>query len=292
MAKKQSPWLSEANDVVELHKFLGFQGNEKFEDCPDGNIRELSVLDLETTGFRVGVDKIIEIGLRRAYFDHKNQTICSIGGAYSGLEDPKQKLSKVVQQVTGLDDQMLKGESIDWVKVEEFIQSSDIIIAHNAYFDRGFLDLQLDVSKEKIWGCSHSQVSWLDHGFTKTNLEILSAYHGFYYEAHRALNDADATIKLLSSGKENYFAEILEDARIKRSVVRVFNTKFEVKDLVKDRGYHWHGGDKNLDKHWWKKLNRAAVDPEEKWLADNVLSKYSTVEVKPLKAAQNFSRNF
>ena len=36
------------------------------------------------------------------------------------------------------------------------VSNSDIILAHNASFDRAFMDRYLPLSKDKIWACSYS----------------------------------------------------------------------------------------------------------------------------------------
>ena len=98
---------------------------------------------------------------------------------------------------------MIRNHTIDWNHVHNIINDSDIIVAHNAQFDRGFLDRYLPVSKEKLWACSHRDIDWLNRGFVKQSLELLSIWHGFYYESHRAMNDVDALIHLLTHNSYN-----------------------------------------------------------------------------------------
>ena len=47
-------------------------------------------------------------------------------------------LTPEVQKITGLNDQVLKGQKIDWEKVRGFFSRASVAIAHNMQFDRGF----------------------------------------------------------------------------------------------------------------------------------------------------------
>src|SRR5690606_10885352 len=108
-------------------------------------------------------------------------------------------------------------QSIDWKIVENLLEKCQIIIAHNASFDRPFIDKLSMVSKNKIWGCSLNQIDWNSFGFPVRKLDVLSIYHGFFTDAHRALHDADALIYLLSlknhKTQASYLFELLVNAQ-------------------------------------------------------------------------------
>ena len=289
---KELPWrtLSRDSKKVTLNKFEGDFSfipttSSSFES---DQIRKAVVLDLETTGIDKANDKIIEIGIRSFSFNRETGDITNLNQDYSGLEDPERSLPKEITLLTGLEDKDLKDKKIDWDKVVEILSEAQLVIAHNARFDRGFLDVYLEESKKKIWACSASQVNWLEHGFTKKSLETLCAYHGFFADAHRALNDVDALIHLLSMKDKNdkpYFAELMENARKPRVRVSATNSPFETKDLLKARGYRWN----NNSRVWSKEILAELSDEEAKWLTDNVYQGEFRGNTEEIPLVKNFA---
>ena len=74
--------------------------------------------------------------------------------------------------INGINNHMVKDQSIDWIRVKEIVNDSDIIVAHNAAFDRGFMDQALDISKEKIWSCSIGDIDWLKLTYLLPKIKI------------------------------------------------------------------------------------------------------------------------
>ena len=112
---------------------------------------KICFIDLETTGLKKDQDEIIEIALRLVKVDKNSGKIISIESSYESFNDSKKQLDPVIITVTGITNEMIRNHKIDWNHVYNIINDSDIIVAHNAQFDRGFLDRYLPVSKEKLW---------------------------------------------------------------------------------------------------------------------------------------------
>jgi DNA polymerase-3 subunit epsilon len=91
--------------------------------------------DLETTGTLPGVDKIVEIGAVR-FVDG------AVEGVFSTLVDPLRSIPAGASAVNGITDDMVIGKP----KIEELLRpftefcGHDVLIAHNAAFDYGFLN--------------------------------------------------------------------------------------------------------------------------------------------------------
>lgn len=95
---------------------------------------EVVLLDLETTGLMAGTDTITEVALMKMRGPEIIDT-------WTSLINPGQPIPKVVVDITGITDEMVKNaprfsEVADTILA--FIGSCDLI-AHNANFDRGFL---------------------------------------------------------------------------------------------------------------------------------------------------------
>ena len=237
------------------------------------NAMNICFIDLETTGLNKEEDKIIEIALKTVKIDKAEGNIISFDDKYESFQDPGIEIEEKISLITGITDSMVTGYEINWGKVNEIVNNTDIMIAHNARFDRAFLDRNMPLSKDKVWACSVSDIDWLRRGFTKGSLELLSTWHGFYYESHRAMNDVDALIHLLThpSYKENKpVTELINNSQIPYYEVIASNSPYETKDILRSHNYRWNGE----NKYWWKCVNKDDIDQERSWLTDNVYNGY------------------
>ncbi len=228
-------------------------------------------IDVETTGLQKEKCKVIELGLLTFLFSRKTGELLSVLKRYEGFEDPGAPLSAEIKRLTGITDEDVRGKKIDWNLVNQELSQADLVVAHNAQFDRGFLDGKCTSSVEALWGCSLSQVDWNAKGFNVRKLEVLSIYHGFFANAHRALHDVEAMIHLLSFPDSTnndlpYLYELSLNAS--KPLVHVFaaNSPFESKDVLKMRGYRW-----DTEKRCWHKcIPKQDQHGEISWLEGQV----------------------
>ncbi|HWU42523.1 MAG TPA: 3'-5' exonuclease [Bdellovibrio sp.] len=233
-------------------------------------VRKGLVVDVETTGLNSSEDSIIEIGLRQFLFNKDTGEILAFEKSYSAFQDPERPLSKEIIALTGITDEMVKGQRIDWEQVHSLFTESVLVIAHNARFDRPFIDKKSKISTEKIWACSLKQIDWTQKGFFSPKLELLNIYHGFFTDSHRAINDVDALLYLLShkneiSGK-TYLCELMNNAKRSSTQVIASSAPFESKDHLKTRGYNWD----NINRFWSKTILKEEVPAEISWLEELV----------------------
>ena len=231
----------------------------------------IAFLDTETTGTDRANDKIIEIAVKLVKFEALTGKILSIDQTYESFNDPEEDISTEITQLTGITIEMVEGHSIDWVKVDSIFEDSDIIVAHNAEFDRAFVDRNSSVSQSKIWACSIIDIDWLNRGFTSPKQELLCHWHGFYFDAHRAMNDVDALIHLMtheSYGDDRPLIELIDNAKKPVYVIFADNFKYDPvkKDIIKANKYRWNPD----DKIWYKKVNFDELDSEKDWLTATI----------------------
>ena len=101
-------------------------------------------LDVETTGLSHEIDKIIEIALVPFEFS-KDGRIFNIHDGYSCLEDPQISLTEKIVALTSLTNKMLTGKSFDVDAIDRIVESADLIFAHNANFDRKFVEKRFPI---------------------------------------------------------------------------------------------------------------------------------------------------
>lgn len=156
------------------------------------------VLDLETTGFSPVEDKVIEMALVRIRAG-------KITESYTTLINPQKPIPAAISSITGITDADVLGKPIfeDIVpEISAFI-GDDIIIAHNAPFDKSFMDLRWDLSNEWIDSVAFARIVWPE--LPSHSLENLMSYMGLVNEdAHRSLSDTLCTAKLFLRLLDDY----------------------------------------------------------------------------------------
>jgi len=268
-----NPWKSISSDgqTITINKFNGL-----FNVAPhvtpnwiEANATEIvtaAVVDVETSGLDFRNDKIIEIAIRTLRFHKPTGHLISVDETYSALQEQNFPLTAEITRITGIIDQDLKGQNIEWAKVKSLINKSSLIIAHNAAFDRPFIERELGGSTDKVWACTWKQIDWEAKGFGIKQLALLCAYHGFFADAHRALSDVDALLHLLSfpdtETQKGYFSELHFNAHRSHIKLIASGAPFESKDKLRNQGYRW-----NTEIRSWSKMIYAdAVPAEVEWL--------------------------
>lgn len=241
----------------------------------DGSPTATAVMvDVETTGLDPADDAIIEFCGVPFEFERESGRILGVGAAVSFLEDPGRPIPAEVTRLTGITDAMVAGKRIDEEAVGALAADAALVIAHNAAFDRPFVDRRLPHFREKHWACSQREVPWRAFGVSSGALEFLMMKQcGLFFDGHRADADCLAVIHLLQQplpGGTLPLSLLLESARTPSYVVRAVNSPFETKDILKQRRYRWHPGDERLPKAWYKEVGAGELEDEEAWLRAEV----------------------
>jgi len=175
--------------------------------------------------------------------------------------------------LTGITDSMVAGKTIDMPALRTLIDPAELIIAHNAVFDRPFCEAFSPGFAGKAWACSNSEIDWSARGFEGTKLGYLIGHAGYFHDGHRAVDDCFALMEVLAQEKVGFgtaFAELY--AASQRSRVRIFaeNSPFDMKDHLKARGYRWSDGSDGRPKSWWIEVDEEALDAELHYLRTEI----------------------
>jgi len=260
------------------------------ESAPPANLVKAIVLDTETTGIDIKNDRIIELGM--VVFEY-----CPITGqayrvleTYNELEDPSIPIPPESTKIHGITDDMVRGKRINEADVQALISDVSLIIAHNAKFDRGFVEARFPFFVNKAWACSFSQVPWKEEGMGSAGLEFLAYRYGFHYEGHRASNDCHALLEVLQQtlpeSDTKVMLRLLENARTKELKVWALNSPFDSKDALKARGYRWVADRKT----WATSIPAVLLEPETEWLRSEVYGgRPFQLELESMDAMNRFS---
>ncbi len=144
------------------------------------------IVDCETTGFS-GRDELIEIGLIAFDFNRATGEIYKTVDQYNGLREPRCPIPPDATAKHGLTIEHVRGHRLDAVKCANLFDAADVIIAHNASFDRRFVGALFPTVQSKRWLCSMNGIGWSRYGHSPKALQSLLA--DFEIEpgsAHRA----------------------------------------------------------------------------------------------------------
>ena len=155
------------------------------------------VLDFETTGLSPEYgDRAIEIGA--VLVEHG-----VIIDRFQKLMNPGFRISRFIEGYTGITNEMLKGEPCCEEVMAEFSEfiAGHNIVAHNASFDRRFLDFELKRAKREYEGaccCSLLVSRRIYQDSPNHKLQTLVSHAGIPESGtfHRALADAEMTAHL------------------------------------------------------------------------------------------------
>jgi DNA polymerase-3 subunit epsilon len=233
------------------------------------------VLDTETTGLDSKSEKVIELAMLSVLVDSATGLPVGPVTIYESFEDPGRPIPPQITEITGIDDSMVQGQRIDDAAVNALVQEADLVVAHNAGFDRPFVEARWPVFAGKAWGCSFQGIDWKKEGSGSAKLEFLASERGWFYDAHRAQVDCHALLQVLASpltDGQTGLARLLAGSGQTRYKLRATGAPFESKDKLKARGYRWDGE----GRVWWCSLGSDdLLDAECTWLRDEVYGRRS-----------------
>ncbi|MDS7598337.1 3'-5' exonuclease [Agrobacterium tumefaciens] len=249
------------------------------------------ILDTETTGLNYRTDEIIEIGVIAFTFNDAGE-LGDVTGIYGGLRQPTIAIPTDITRLTGITDDMVAGQVIDVALLNALIEPADLIIAHNASFDRPFCEAFSPVFVHKAWACSVSEIDWSARGFEGSKLGYLVGQSGYFHDGHRAVDDCFALLEVLGQVRPGTattpFVELYQVSQRSRARIYAENSPFDMKDHLKARGYRWSDGSDGRPKSWWIELTEEALEGEMHFLRTEIYRWDADLPVKYLTAIDRF----
>lgn len=262
-----------------------------YGDANGAESRNGLYIDLETTGLDYTRDEIIEIAMVPFTFGLDGQ-IFNVAEPFHAFHQPSKPIPPDITALTGIDDAMVAGKTIDPAEVAAFAAPAALVVAHNAGFDRKFAERFSSVFQTKAWACSMSQIDWQAAGFSGTKLSYLATEAGFFYDRHRAIHDCHAAISLLATPFLNGslpFGQLLERAR--KPTIRIWaeHSPFELKDVLKARGYRWNADVGAAPRAWYIDVSEDAYPAEIEFLSREIYQREISLLTRQVSAYDRFS---
>lgn len=193
------------------------------------------------------IDQKLHSAFRIGFWNNTNGSCCfrysldgiiaNVGDPFDRLREPSAPIPAPITALTGISDAMVAGQRIDPDEVTQFALSAAVVIAHNAAFDRKFLQRFCSSFSFKPWACSMAEIDWAAEGFEGTKLEYFAVGCGFFCDQHRTANDCLAAVEVLSRSPPksgvNALGHLLARARL--PTWRIW-AEGSPKDHLKSRG--------------------------------------------------------
>ncbi|MEY4377506.1 MAG: hypothetical protein RJB26_2056 [Pseudomonadota bacterium] len=229
-----------------------------------------AVIDTETTGTDLGRDRVIELAVVVFEYDRDTGEIGPVVGRYSAFEDPGFPIPPESTAIHHITDDMVRGQRFNELALQDCLRDVQLVIAHNAAFDRRFLEPRFPLFETMAFGCSQYDIPWSEAGVSSHKLEYLAYRAGFFYEGHRAEIDCLALLQVLAQPLGDTggtaFKALLSNARQESLRVWANESPFETKDILRGRGYRWDP----QERCWHKELRRPGLPAELAWLKNAV----------------------
>jgi len=284
-----------ATGEYQVLRKINLDRDHRFSHKQRAGSRIALCLDTETTGLDQANDQVIELGIVAFEYDPATAEIIGISRRYNGFEDPGAPLAREIVEITGITDEMLRGQRFDDAAVHELAKQASLVIAHNAGFDRPFVEKRFPVFASVPWACTVTQIDWQAERLPARSLEYLLFKFGWCINAHRALDDAEGVLGLLleqlpQSGQA-VFNVVLAASAVASSRIYAVGAPFDKKELLKQRGYRWSDGSGSTPKCWWISVTEEQEQAELAFLAAQIYPAggASAVQVRRVGPLDRFS---
>jgi DNA polymerase-3 subunit epsilon len=273
---------------------FGLKADAPVADNAQAGAQWVLVLDTETTGLSHATDKIIELAMLLVQVDTATGLPFGPVEIFEGFEDPGVPITEVIRQITGISDEMVQGQRLADAQVLSLLARADLVVAHNASFDRPFVEARFPGFASKPWACSFQDIDWKALGASSAKLSTLAQDQGWFFEAHRAQVDCHALLQVLSCplAKRQTTAltglgQLMAAAAKPSFKLRATGAPFEAKDQLKSRGYRW-----DPEARVWSCIlaNEDLLAIESQWLKAEVYgSRRAQVEVETQDSLTRYS---
>ena len=253
---EQLNFLDETTKEIanEKEKDLGVKSPLQSKDERFGTLRNehlpenILILDTETTGLDNENDDCIEVG--SILFNVKSRSVLAQQSFLLPVEiNNAEKINNIPAEITRLPQPL--SEAIKYF--ESLVRVSNLIVAHNAEFDKKWFGLKKLPQIEKPWICSMDDITWPADRQLKTRpsvRDLALAYGVPVWNAHRALTDCIylAEVFIRCSELEKLLIRALEPKVLLRAEI-----SYEDRYLAKNAGFRWNDAIKGA---WSRKMSR------------------------------------
>ena len=198
-------------------------------------LQRLLILDTETTGLDPQRDRCIELGA--VLFDLPRRSVLSQVSLLLPCDQ------NAAQAVNGIDPELTQQpqpwqQGLQWF--EALLASADLVVAHNAAFDRQWFGIEPLPAIHKPWLCTMEDIRWPADRNLRSNpsvRDLALAYSVPVWAAHRALTDCIYLAQVFErcDDLEQLVQQGLEPRRLYRA-----RLSYEERHRAREAGFRWN----------------------------------------------------
>ena len=210
-------------------------------------IESILILDTETTGLDENNDQVIELGCILFHVTSKS-VLSQLSFLLPVSTNDAQHINGISVEVSNILQPWQKGIKY----FLELVDSCDLIVAHNADFDRKWFGKGYLPNLNKKWICSLEDINWsfkknLKNRPSVTDLAL--AFNIPVWNLHRALSDCYYISEVFK--KVENLENIIERATEPRYLYKAI-VSYEDRALAKNAGFRWNS---HVQGAWTRKLS-------------------------------------
>ena len=213
--------------------------------------KNILILDTETTGLDNENDDCLEVG--SILFNVRSRSVLAQQSFLLPVENNNaEKINNIPAEITRLPQPLF--EAIKYF--ESLVQVSDVIVAHNAEFDKKWFGLKKLPHIEKQWICSMDDITWPSDRQLKNRpsvKDLALAYGVPVWNAHRALTDCISLSEVFKRCNE---LETLLIRGLEPKIIVRAEITYEQRYLAKNAGFRWNDAIKGA---WSRRMSHRDI---------------------------------
>ena len=170
---------------------------QQAEALADRQQLNITLVDTETTGLDPGSDEVIGIGLLCLRVQARTGRVQGVVASSFQWREPD-AMGAQAEAVVGVTRTELKGRRFDGREIDRVLSMTDLVVAHNAAFDRPFLERRIPALADLPWACSLTDIRWRSEGLEQASLDFLLSRYGVAPSGGRPEEDCHALAYVLA----------------------------------------------------------------------------------------------
>lgn len=244
------PIKSDLNSCLKMNKFEETK-NKEMPQIQSLSPEMLLIVDTETTGLDPNKDSCLEIGA--ILFNVPARSVLAQNSFLMPVQSNEaEAINRIPAEITRLNQ--------PWHKAMDYFNSlldcSEVLVAHNATFDRQWFGNGVLPEINKKWICTMEDISWPSDrqlGSRPSVRDLSLAYGVPVWNAHRALTDCIYLAEVFKKCEnlESLLLEGLEPRTLFRAQV-----SYDQRHLAKKAGFRWNAA---IPGAWSRRLSEREV---------------------------------
>ena len=204
-------------------------------DAESATVRTLLIIDTETTGLDPQLDHCLEVGV--ILFDVPSRQVLAQHSFLLPVEaNAAEAINRIPAAATNLPQPWRPALSY----LQSLLDAADVLVAHNAAFDRQWFGRGHLPATDKPWLCSMEDMRWPAERLLRSRpsvRDLALAYEIPVWAAHRALTDCIylAEVFRRCDELEQLVLRGLEPRQLMRAQV-----SYDDRHLARDAGFRWN----------------------------------------------------